>query len=93
MACADVEGMEQRLIYVLTPLAEGLRWSAEMGLRTQDFVRSQDRISVRHSFETRAEAETWLLDCAKAMEVPLLPKKVRPTRVPLPLGGVIPNTT
>jgi len=47
---------------------------------------------VRQSFDTKDEAVKWLLGLATALEAPSLPKTVRATRVPLRLGGAIPDT-
>ena len=44
------------------------------------------------SFDTKDEAVKWLLGLATALEAPSLPKTVRATRVPLRLGGAIPDT-
>ena len=84
---------KQYVIYTLFYISQSTRWDAAMGVRTTQGLRRQNSISVRQSFDTKDEADKWLLGLATALNVPSLPKTVRATRVPLRLGGVIPDTT
>ena len=81
---------KQYVIYTL--VYQGTRWDAAMGIRTTEGLRKRDSISVWQSFDTKDEADKWLLGLAAALNVPSLPKNVRATRVPLRLGGVIPDS-
>jgi len=84
--------IRQYVIYTLCQVSRGACWDAAMGTRTTQGLRKQDSISVRKSFDTRDEAVEWLLGLATALEAPSLPKTVRATRVPLRLGGAIPDS-
>jgi hypothetical protein len=83
----------QYLIYTLVYISQGTHWDAAMGTRTSSGLRKQDSISVQRSFDTRADANNWLLGLATELNVPSLPKTVRATRVPMRLGGPIPERT
>jgi hypothetical protein len=54
--------------------------------------RDYESRTASQSFDTKDEAVKWLLGLATALEAPSLPKTVRATRVPLRLGGAIPDT-
>jgi hypothetical protein len=82
--------MEQRMIYTLIPVREGARWIAEIGMRTTQVMRTRDSISARRSFEGKDEADRWLLEHAKVLNVTFRPNAIPATSVFLPLGGVIP---
>jgi hypothetical protein len=80
------------MIYTLIYISQSTRWDAAMGSRTTQGGRKHDSISVWQSFDTKDEANKWLLGLATALNVPSLPKTVRATRVPLRLGGEIPDS-
>jgi hypothetical protein len=81
---------KQYVIYTL--VYQGTRWDAAMGIGATEGLRKGDSLSVLQSFDTKDEADKWLLGLATALNVPSLPKTVRATRVPLRLGGVIPDS-
>ena len=79
------------LIYTLFQATGGSQWVVELGIRETEGVVSQDRNLTRQSFDGRREAEQWLREQAKILSVPLVPKTISETTVPLPFGGPIPD--
>ena len=79
------------LIYTLYSVIGGSQWGVELGIRETEGAVSQDRNLTRQSFDGRREAEQWLREQAKILNVPCVPKTISATTVPLPFGGAIPD--
>jgi hypothetical protein len=81
--------VQHRMIYTLVP-ADGDRWIAAHGIRITAGLQSRDGAFTKEAFDTKENATAWLLQRAEELRVPFL-RKVAPTSVPLPLGGMIPE--
>jgi hypothetical protein len=79
------------MIYTLLSVPRGPRWDVVIGIRTTAQHHSEDSITDRRSFETREEAEKWMREEARVLNVLFLPDTIAATSVFLPLGGVIPE--
>ena len=80
--------VQHRMIYTL--MKDGGRWTAAHGIRVTAGTHSTDGAFTTGVFDTKEDAALWLLQRAEELRVPSL-RKVSATRVPLPLGGVIPE--
>jgi hypothetical protein len=79
--------MSQTIIYTLVE-REG-RWQAEIGSRKQRDGLTKNVPGIRQSFDTKKQAERWLLDQGEALKVPSLPTTLVATPTPAPLGDPI----
>ena len=80
--------VQHRMIYTL--MKDEGRWTAAYGIRVTAGTHSTDGAFTTGDFNTKEDAALWLLQRAEELRVPSL-RKVARTRVPLPLGGVIPE--
>jgi hypothetical protein len=77
----------REIIYTLRRV--GPNWVANYAILTSDGYKIEKSALEQQTFKFRAEAEAWLLQCAKVLSVPYLPDKVPPTRLFFALGGVL----
>jgi hypothetical protein len=76
-----------QIIYTLVEI-DG-RWHAAIGSRARLGKSLKNSLGIRQSFDTKKEAQQWLLDQGEVLKIPSLPATVRATSEPLALGRPI----